>query len=208
MIKEFCSENHVGVARAFSLGAQRVELCDNMAVGGTTPSYAVINHVCQLAREHGASVMTMIRPRGGNFYYDDTEVSMMIEDCKIAKELGSDGLVYGLLTEENWLDEVSLEKLLQVSESCEVVFNMAFDLIPRQRQFEAIDWLAEHGVTRILTRGSVTGCALDNVEWLREVLDYAKGKIEILIGGGLTAKNVPTLLEQLPVEQVHGTKLF
>ncbi len=208
MIKEFCSENHVDVARALSLGAQRVELCDNLAVGGTTPSYAVIDYVCRLAHEQGATVMTMIRPRGGNFYYDEAELEMMAEDCKVASQLGSDGLVYGLLTEENWLDEPALEKLLAVSQGCQVVFHMAFDQIPRSRQFEAIDWLAEHGVTRILTRGNLEGCALDNLDWLQELVAYAKGKIEIVIGGGMTVDNFAYLLEKLPVDQVHGTRLF
>ncbi|HEL2526781.1 TPA: copper homeostasis protein CutC [Streptococcus suis] len=208
MIKEFCSENHVGVMKALSLGAKRIELCDNLAVGGTTPSYGVVKHVCQLAHENEATVMTMIRPRGGDFCYDEAEVEMMVEDCKAAIELGSDGLVYGLLTEENWLDEPALERLFAVSQDCQIVFHMAFDQIPRERQFEALDWLAEHGVARILTRGSLTGAALNNVEWLQEIVAYAQGKIEILIGGGLTVDNVPTLLETLPINQVHGTRLF
>ncbi|HFI0145641.1 TPA: copper homeostasis protein CutC [Streptococcus suis] len=208
MIKEFCSENHLDVAKAISMGAQRIELCDNLAVGGTTPSYAVIKHVCQLAHEQGARVMTMIRPRGGDFCYDGTELEIMLEDCKVAKELGSDGLVYGALTSDNWLDEVALEGLFAVSQGCQIVFHMAFDQIPRERQFEAIDWLAEHGVTRILTRGSLTGSALNNVEWLQEIVTYAQSKIEILIGGGLTVDNLPKLLERVPVDQVHGTRLF
>ena len=105
MIKEFCSENYVGVERALALGSQRVELCDNLAVGGTTPSYAVIDYVCQLAHEKGARVMTMIRPRGGDFYYSPEEVAMMVKDCQVAKTVGSDGLVFGALTKENWLDD-------------------------------------------------------------------------------------------------------
>ncbi|MDD7564846.1 MAG: copper homeostasis protein CutC [Streptococcus suis] len=208
MIKEFCSENHVGVMKALSLGAKRIELCDNLAVGGTTPSYGVIKHVCQLAHENEATVMTMIRPRGGDFCYDEAEVEMMVEDCKVAIELGSDGLVYGLLTEGNWLDEAALEILFAVSQDCQIVFHMAFDQIPRERQFEALDWLAEHGVTRILTRGSLTGSALQNIDWLRDIQAYADGKIEVLVGGGLTVDNVPVLLEKLAIDQVHGTRLF
>ncbi|MGQ7339155.1 copper homeostasis protein CutC [Streptococcus suis] len=208
MIKEFCSENHIDVAKAISKGAQRIELCDNLAVGGTTPSYGVIRQVCQLAHENEVTVMTMIRPRGGNFCYDEAEIEMMVEDCKVAKELGSDGLVFGVLTKDNWLDEVALERLFAVSQGCQIIFHMAFDQIPRQRQFEAIDWLAAHGVKRILTRGSLTGSALNNVDWLQELVSYAKGKLEILVGGGLTVENVAELLEKLPVVQVHGTRLF
>ncbi|MFX4016678.1 copper homeostasis protein CutC, partial [Streptococcus suis] len=90
----------------------------------------------------------------------------------------------------------------------QIVFHMAFDQIPRERQFEALEWLVEHGVTRILMRGSLTGSALNNVEGLQEIVAYAQGKIEILIGGGLTVDNGPTLLEALPINQVHGTRLF
>ncbi|MFX3987528.1 copper homeostasis protein CutC, partial [Streptococcus suis] len=95
------------------------------------------------------------------------EVEMMVEDCKAAIELGADGLVYGLLTEDNWLDEPALERLFAVSQDCQIVFHMAFDQIPRERQFEARDWLVEHGVTRILMRGSLTGSALNTVDWLQ-----------------------------------------
>lgn len=207
MLKEFCSENHVGVAEAFAKGARRVELCDNLAVGGTTPSAAVIEYVCQLAHENDATVMTMIRPRGGDFYYDAVEVDMMVTDCRIAKEKGSDGLVYGLLTEENWLDTENLKKLIAASEGSQLVFHMAFDRIPRERQFEAIDWLSENGFQRILTRGGLSGSALDNIEWLKELVTYASGKIEILVGGGVTSELIPDLENKLSIDQVHGTKV-
>lgn len=208
MIKEFCAENHSQVARALALGANRIELCDNLAVGGTTPSYAVIAYVCQLAHEQGATVMTMIRPRGGDFYYDETELSLMLTDCRVAKEAGSDGLVFGVLTKDNWLDEAALEQLLATSSGCETVFHMAFDQIPRKRQFEAIDWLADHGVTRILSRGGLAGSAVENRAWLQELLTHAAGRIEIVAGGGLNRDNLFLLSDELGIDQVHGTRLF
>lgn len=208
MIREFCAENHTQLAKAIAFGARRIELCDNLAVGGTTPSYAVIEYACQLAHEQGATIMTMIRPRGGDFCYDETELEMMKQDCRIAKQLGSDGLVFAALTKDNWIDESAMEGLLEEAGSCETVFHMAFDQIPRKRQFEALDWLVAHGVTRILTRGNLTGSATQHTEWLREILSYAAGRIEILVGGGLHKGNVEGLIEELGIDQVHGTRLF
>ncbi len=207
-MKEFCAENHVRIAQAIALGAGRIELCDNLAVGGTTPSYGVIRAVCDIAHEQGVSVMTMVRPRGGDFCYDASEKKMMLEDARVAKELGSDGLVFGALTEDNWLDEDFIVQLLEETGDCESVFHMAFDMIPRKRQFEAIDWLVKQGVVRILTRGGIHGAADDNVVWLKELIAYADGRIEILIGGGVTRENAEPLMKELGVTQVHGTRLF
>ncbi|MGT2950350.1 copper homeostasis protein CutC [Streptococcus cuniculi] len=207
-MKEFCAENHVRIAQAIALGAGRIELCDNLAVGGTTPSYGVIDAVCELAHEQGVPVMTMVRPRGGDFCYDVAEKKMMLEDARIAKELGSDGLVFGALTEANWLDEAFLHQLIAEAGHLETVFHMAFDMIPRKRQFEAIDWLVEQGVTRILTRGGIHGAAGDNAVWLKELIAHADNRIEILIGGGVTLDNAEHLMRELGVTQVHGTRLF
>lgn len=207
-MKEFCAENHVRITHAMALGAGRIELCDNLAVGGTTPSHGVIRAVCNLAHEQGVLVMTMVRPRGGDFCYDATEKKIMLEDTRIARDLGSDGLVFGALTEDNWLDEDFVIQLLEETGNCETVFHMAFDLIPRKRQFEAMDWLVEQGVTRILTRGGVQGAASDNVAWLKELIAHADGRIEILIGGGVTRDNAERLMKELGVTQVHGTRLF
>lgn len=208
MIKEFCAENHDQIARALVFGANRIELCDNLAVGGTTPSYAVIDYVCKLVHEQEIPVMTMIRPRGGNFCYDQAEIDLMVLDCQVARDLGSDGLVFGVLTEENWLDEPALERLLEVAQGCQTVFHMAFDQIPRKRQFEALDWLIAHGVTRVLTRGGVFGSAVEHLDWIQEIVAYAAGRIEIVVGGGLNQQNYLTALQTLGINQVHGTRLF
>ncbi|MGT2926726.1 copper homeostasis protein CutC [Streptococcus cuniculipharyngis] len=208
MIREFCAENHSDVERALSLGANRIELCDNLAVGGTTPSYGVIDHVCRKAHAQGAAVMTMIRPRGGDFCYHQAELDIMLADSQLAKSLGSDGLVFGALTKEGWLDEVALAQLMQQAEGCQTVFHMAFDQIPRQRQLAALDCLVDYGVTRILTRGGLAGSALEHLDWLKELVTYADGRIELVVGGGLTQTNYHQLVDVLGIEQVHGTRLF
>ncbi len=208
MLREFCAENHEQISRAIALGAGRIELCDNLAVGGTTPSYGVIKYTCQLAQEQAVPVMCMIRPRGGNFVYDQMEVDMMLEDIVVARELGASGVVFGALDESNWLAEDVLLQLLHAAQGLEITFHMAFDAIPRSRQFEAIDWLAAHGVSRILTHGALAGTPIEeNVDWLKELIHHAKGKLTILPGGGVTVKNYQTISQYLGVEEVHGTRI-
>ena len=208
MLYEFCAENVTLLEKAMQAGARRIELCDNLTVGGTTPSYGVIQAAVELAKSYDTTVMTMIRPRGGDFVYSDLEVSIMLEDLKKAREAGSQGLVYGLLTKENELDKANLERLLAASQGLEVVFHMAFDAIPKDKQFAALDWLAEHGVKRILTHGgSASETIQEHFGWLKELVDYAGDRIEILPGGGITTENRNEIVEKLGVSQLHGTKV-
>ena len=208
MLYEFCAENVTLLEKAMQAGARRIELCDNLTVGGTTPSYGVIQAAVEMAKSHDTTVMTMIRPRGGDFVYSDLEVSIMLEDLKKAREAGSQGLVYGLLTKENELDKANLERLLAASQGLEVVFHMAFDAIPKDKQFAALDWLAEHGVKRILTHGGFASETIqEHFGWLKELVDYAGDRIEILPGGGITTENRNEIVEQLGVNQLHGTKV-
>ena len=208
MLYEFCAENVTLLEKAMQAGARRIELCDNLTVGGTTPSYGVIQAAVEMAKSHDTTVMTMIRPRGGGFVYSDLEVSIMLEDIKKAREAGSQGLVYGLLTKENELDKANLERLLAASQGLEVVFHMAFDAIPKDKQFAALDWLAEHGVKRILTHGGFASETIqEHFGWLKELVDYAGDRIEILPGGGITTENRNEIVEQLGVNQLHGTKV-
>lgn len=207
MILEFCAENFTNVPKAIEQGAQRVELCDNLAVGGTTPSYAVIHHTVRYAHNHGATVVAMVRPRGGNFVYDTNEFEMMKQDLEIIKSLQADGVVFGCLTEAGRIQREQTKTLLEISDGLETTFHMAFDAIPKEAQKEELDWLIEQGVTRILTHGGRGGSIFDHVDWLKELIDYAAGRIQILIGGGVTHENVTELAGKLPTNQFHGTKI-
>ena len=208
MLYEFCAENVTLLEKAMQAGARRVELCDNLSVGGTTPSYGVIRAAVDLAKSYDTTIMTMIRPRGGDFVYTDREVEIMIEDIKKSREAGSQGVVFGLLTVENELDTENLESLLAVSQGLEVVFHMAFDSILRDKQFEALDWLAEHGVKRILTHGGpATETIQEHFAWLKELVAYGDKRIQILPGGGITTQNRDDIVAELGVDQLHGTKV-
>ncbi|MCD5001893.1 copper homeostasis protein CutC [Enterococcus saccharolyticus] len=208
MLREFCAENYSDLPQAIANGAKRIELCDNLAVGGTTPSTGVIEEALSYAGEKGVTVMTMIRPRGGDFVYNDIELKIMHTDLIEAKKLGTDGVVFGCLTPNNWLDEEALEMLIDNAEGLQITFHMAFDAIPVERQFEAIDWLAENGVTRILTHGGPSGTPIaENYEHLKALIAHAGDRIGILPGGGITSENAEEVAEVLGVTEVHGTKI-
>ena len=208
MIYEFCAENVTLLEKAMQAGARRIELCDNLAVGGTTPSYGVTKAAVELAANYDTTIMTMIRPRGGDFVYNDLEIAIMLEDIRLTAQAGSQGVVFGALTADKKLDKPNLEKLIAASKGMEIVFHMAFDELSDEDQLEAIDWLSQAGVTRILTRAGVSGDSLEKrFEHYHRILEHAKGKIEILAGGGIDLDNRQTFIDQLGVTQLHGTKV-
>ena len=208
MIYEFCAENVTLLEKAMQAGARRIELCDNLAVGGTTPSYGVTKAAVELAANYDTTIMTMIRPRGGDFVYTDLEIAIMLEDIRLTAQAGSQGVVFGALTADRKLDKANLEKLIAASKGMEIVFHMAFDELSDEDQLEAIDWLSQAGVTRILTRAGVSGDSLEKrFAHYHRILEHAKGKIEILPGGGIDLDNRQTFIDQLGVTQLHGTKV-
>ena len=208
MIYEFCAENVTLLEKAMQAGARRIELCDNLAVGGTTPSYGVTKAAVELAADYDTTIMTMIRPRGGDFVYNDLEIAIMLEDIRLTAQAGSQGVVFGALTADKKLDKANLEKLIAASKGMEIVFHMAFDELSEQDQLEAIDWLSQAGVTRILTRAGVSGDSLEKrFAHYHKILEHAAGKIEILPGGGIDMDNRQIFIDQLGVTQLHGTKV-
>ena len=208
MIYEFCAENVTLLEKAMEAGARRIELCDNLAVGGTTPSYGVTKAAVELAANYDTTIMTMIRPRGGDFVYNELEIAIMLEDIRLTAQAGSQGIVFGALTADKKLDKANLEKLIAASKGMEIVFHMAFDELSDEDQLEAIDWLSQAGVTRILTRAGVSGDSLEKrFAHYHRILEHAKGKIEILPGGGIDLDNRQIFIDQLGVTQLHGTKV-
>ena len=207
LTREFCAENMELVPAAVAAGAARVELCDNLSVGGTTPSYGVIRAAVALAGERGVGVMCMIRPRGGDFEYTPDEAAMMRDDLAMTKRLGVTGVVFGCLRDGH-LDRALTSELVELADGVDVTFHMAFDALPADEQLGAIDWLAGQGVSRILTHGGPAGTPIeDNLGRLRAYVDRAAGRVTILPGGGVTWENAERIASELGVCEVHGTKI-
>lgn len=211
MIKEVCVENFTNVPLMIKRGADRIELNNDLSVGGTTPSFGVIKKTVEYAHKHDVPVIVMIRPRGGNFVYNEDELEIMINDIQICSLLGVDGVTFGCLTREKHLDKRAMNRLLSVAhaETLEVVMHMAFDELTNAEQKEAIDWLSKNKVKRILTHGGPLNQPISHtLDHLKEVVKQAKNKIEILPGGGITKANVNKIVEQIKIKQVHGTKIL
>ena len=176
LLKEFCAENVEHVPAAVAAGAGRIELCDNLAVGGTSPSYGVIRAAVDFASAHDVDVMAMARPRGGNFVYTPEEEQMMLDDVAMARSPGRLGRGVRLpgcrprnrragnrprhdqapRRGRAW-SVLGADGTEQDIPPVWVTFHMAFDELSEPRQLEAIDYLAELGVERILTHGGAAG---------------------------------------------------
>ncbi|KXT78529.1 copper homeostasis protein CutC [Streptococcus sp. DD13] len=207
-VYEFCAENITLLEKAFKAGASRVELCDNLAVGGTTPSYGVIKEAVRIAKMYQAKVIVMIRPRGGDFVYSPQELEIMLEDIQCARSLGVDGFATGVLTADDLLDKKALLTLLKASQGFEFTLHMAFDQLPEANQGSAIQWLKEQGVTRLLTRAGGPDTPLDRrLQRYKEFSQLADGQLEILAGGGISTTNRDQFLAIPGIEQVHGTRI-
>ncbi|QLL68673.1 copper homeostasis protein CutC [Lactobacillus johnsonii] len=211
MIKEVCVENFTNVPLMIERGANRIELNNDLTVGGTTPSFGVIKKTVEYAHKHDVPVIVMIRPRGGNFVYSEDELEIMINDIQICSLLDVDGVTFGCLTREKHLDKRAMNRLLSVAHivDLEVVMHMAFNELTDAEQKETIDWLSKNSVKRILTHGGPLNQPISHtLDNLKELVKQAKNKIEILPGGGITNKNIAEIIEQIHVDQVHGTKLL
>ncbi|MDO1605150.1 copper homeostasis protein CutC [Lactobacillus sp. YT155] len=207
VLKEVAVENYTDIPQAILKGANRIELNDNLTVGGTTVSYGIMAEASKYTQEHDIPLTVMIRPRGGDFVYNDTELKIMEADIFKAQELGVDAVTFGCLTKDNQLDEEAMEMLIGASAGMDIVMHMAFDEISFDNQLSVIDWLIEHDVKRILTHGDSLDKPL-NVQHLKELVEYTKDKdIDILPGGGITADNVDDFVKELDVPFMHGTKI-
>ena len=178
-------------------GAGRVELNSSLFFGGLTPS---LGSVIEAKKRLSVPVMVMIRPRGGGFCYTEAEMTVMEHDARLAIEHGADGLVFGILNEDGTIDEHRCRRIIELTRKRQAVFHRAFDVTPDP--LEALDQLIELGFARILTSGQQKTVP-EAVELIRELVDRADDRIEILPGGGIRRHNVRQIIEQTGVNQVH-----
>lgn len=194
---EICVDSAAGAHAAERGGAHRVELCDNLLEGGTTPSAGTIK-VARRGLKIGLQVI--IRPRGGDFLYSASEMEVMREDIHIAKDLGADGVVIGCLTAAGDIDRVSTAELLALARPMNVTFHRAFDMC--RDPLKALEELIALRVDRILTSGQEATC-LEGLELIAALQKQAAGRIIIMPGGGITPRNVKRIVEGTGVSEVH-----
>jgi copper homeostasis protein len=194
---EICVGDVESAIAAESGGADRVELCDNLAVGGTTPSAGTIAESCRRLR---IPVHVLIRPRAGDFVYSEPEIAVMRHDIQVAKALGAAGVVLGVLTSEAVIDREMTAALIAVARPLHVTFHKAFD--QTHEPMGALDNLVTLGVDRVLTSGG-RPTALEGIEVLANLVDRAGDKIAIMAGGRLSASNLETVVRQTRVSEIH-----
>lgn len=183
---EICANSVQSAAYAEVGGAHRLELCDNLWEGGTTPSIGTIRHVVKMV---SIPVYVLIRPRGGDFTYGQNEFEIMKEDIHAAKEAGAAGIVSGVLTTDGQVDIVKTASLVSVADPLPFTFHRAFDLVNDPKQ--SLEDLISAGAHRLLTSGSAEN-ALDGIGLIEDLIEQASGRITIMPGGGIHPGNVQT----------------
>lgn len=187
--------------KAQQLGANRIEYCDNMLEGGTTPS---IGSICIAMENLITPINVIIRPRGGDFVYNSEEIEIMKRDIEECKKLNVNGVVIGALTQDNKIDLENIKELVKLAKPLSITFHMAFDEIKNKK--EAIDILVLLGVDRILTKGGEDK-AERNLHVLKDLIEYADDRIIILPGGGINKDNLEEIGSFTGAKELHGTKI-
>ena len=194
---EACVDSVASGVAAERGGAHRLELCDNLVEGGTTPSAGAI---AECRKRISIPLYVMIRPRGGDFLYSDVEFEVMRRDILHATQLGADGVVLGLLQPNGTADAVRTAALARAARPLDVTFHRAID-VTRDPE-EALDALIAVGVDRVLTSGQAS-TALQGAAVIARLVRHAAGRIVILAGGGIDEKNALAVVKRTGVQEVH-----
>lgn len=195
---EICANSYQSAKNAQEAGAHRIELCQELSVGGITPSFGLLKKVIE---ELDVPVFVLIRPRSGNFVYSDDEFQIMKNDIQACKDLGCKGIVSGVLKPDNTLDEERTKILIDLAKPLSFTFHRAFDEVKNPK--EALLQLIELSANRVLTSGQ-KATAEEGLELLKELNVLAENRITILAGGGITSKNV-NLFKEAGLTEIHAS---
>jgi copper homeostasis protein len=196
---EACVDSIESALAAQEGGANRIELCADLLEGGLTPSAGVI----YLTRQHlHIPIHVLIRPRGGDFCYSNREFEVMQLDIEIAKQIGANGVVLGILKSDGTLDGERTAVLVALAKPLSVTSHRAFDMA--RDPFQALETMIDLGIERLLTSGQAAS-ALEGVELIGELVQRARERIIIMAGGGVNEETVAAIIRQSGVKEVHGS---
>jgi len=198
-IIEIATSDFLTTKSAVEGGADRIELCANLAEGGTTPSYG---HIKQCREAFDLLIYPIIRPRGGDFLYNNEEFEIMLQDVKLCKQLGCDGVVIGLLNSNGSIDIKRTAALVEAAYPLGVTFHRAFDRC--RDPFEAMEQLIETGCERILTSGQKPA-APEAIELIAQLNKAADERIIIMPGSGVRKENIKMLAEKTGCFEFHSS---
>jgi copper homeostasis protein len=196
---EVCAYNFQSCLIAEKAGAGRIELCDNHHEGGTTPSFGTLS----LAREKtSVQLYPIIRPRAGNFLYNQDEIAVMRNDIKMCKDLQCNGISVGVLTKNAEVDKELLKRIVEWAGPLKVTFHRAFDFTPDP--YKAMEDIIEAGCERILTSGQEI-VALDGLDVIAKLVRTAADRIVIMPGAGIRASNIERVIRKTGAKEYHSS---
>lgn len=198
-ILEVCVGSVASAIAARDGGAVRVELCSALEVGGVTPSLGLMREVRAI---EGLKLHILIRPRGGDFLYDDAEVACMEQDIIAARECGADGVVIGALTADGDIDVSVCHRLVEAAGNMSITFHRAFDMC--REPMQALDDIIALGCNRLLTSGRA-GTAVEGVSLLKQLVEVAGDRVIIMPGCGVNANNASYILDATGACEIHAS---
>ena len=198
MLLEICANSYQSAKNAQDGGAQRIELCQELSIGGITPSYGLLKQVIENIH---IPVFVLIRPRSGNFVYSDGEFEIIKKDIQICKDLGCSGIVSGVLNSDKSIDIKRTKELIELSKPLSFTFHRALDEVANPK--EALEQLINLGVERVLTSGQKPS-AEEGLSLLKKLNEIANGKITILAGGGINAQNA-VKFKEAGLKEIHAS---
>ncbi len=194
---EICANSVESVKEASKGGADRVELSDNLYEGGTTPSAGTL---IQAKKRSAIPVFVILRPRGGDFCYNDEEVEVMLRDIEMAKNLGADGMVLGCLNPDGTVDRETCLRLIEACGDMPITFHRAFDMT--RDPLEALEAIKYLGVSRLLTSGQKNK-AIDGADLIAELHKQSDGALKIMAGSGINENNINELAQKTKIPAFH-----
>ena len=196
-ILEVCVDDVAGLEAAVEGGADRVELCSALALGGLTPSFGLM----EIAGTFDIPCNAMIRPHAGDFVYSEEEIDVMLADIEAARNAGLSGVVLGASLPDGRLDRMVLPTLAKAAEGLDMTLHRAFDLVPSIP--EAVEIAVKLGFSRVLTSGGAR-TAMEGLTGLKQAIAVANGRISIMPGSGISAENAREIL-RLGVSELHAS---
>ena len=201
MILEIIAFDIQGCLDAQAAGANRIELCADPHLGGTTPAFALIEQAIDTL---SIPVSVMIRPRGGNFSYAPHEIDAMLHAIDFCKQASAHGVVFGVLDQDLKPDTAVLKSLLAASSSMQTTFHRAFDVSHPASVLQSLDTLVELSFTRLLTSG-LKPTAVEGLATIQTLIAHAGNKLIVMPGSGLTSSNIKQLKQQLNTTEFHAS---
>lgn len=195
---EVCCGDIQSVLAAKEGGADRIELCQALEVDGLTPSAEMMAEAIGL----GIPVQVLIRPREGDFVYDEAEVETMLKEIRLAKRLGANGVVIGALKSDGSIDEETIRRLVSEATGLSITFHRAFDVCSQPA--EALEQIVSLGCHRLLTSGQALS-AEQGIPLIKKLVEQSNGRLIIMPGAGVNQENARRIISETGAHEIHGS---